>query len=309
VIYKPPTPGDWDKPAPSENVFRARWWRKRFRRIARFVLFSRRRGLPEMKFKPPLGLLDIDEPSETFTIESPALGDAYEFRIRVRCSWCVQATATEEEKEEKIAEIRDFIARSRVITRERLEDRIRPIARKYPPYRPAEAEAELNREIVDCLNDGAVRVKVRAWVDISDPVREDLKKVWQQRLTVDAEGDLRKANVDLLTELQVAWQRLLLKGLEDIGAAPEAKTGWLAPYALALAQDSKDAGELLQKALEKRVNHTERLLGNLGALVADERAEEIEFVLQSDSALRALLIYLGVPIPSGNSAFGGNGHG
>lgn len=309
MIYKPPTPGDWDKPAPSENVFRARWWRKRFRRIARFVLFSRRRGLPEMKFKPPLGLLDIDEPSETFTIESPALGDAYEFRIRVRCSWCVQATATEEEKEEKIAEIRDFIARSRVITRERLEDRIRPIARKYPPYRPAEAEAELNREIVDCLNDGAVRVKVRAWVDISDPVREDLKKVWQQRLTVDAEGDLRKANVDLLTELQVAWQRLLLKGLEDIGAAPEAKTGWLAPYALALAQDSKDAGELLQKALEKRVNHTERLLGNLGALVADERAEEIEFVLQSDSALRALLIYLGVPIPSGNSAFGGNGHG
>jgi hypothetical protein len=268
--------------------------------------------MPEVKFRPPLGLLDIDEPSETFTIESPAMGDAYNFRIRVRCSWCVQATASEDEKEEMIAEIRDFIARSRVVTRERLEDRIRPIARKYPPYRPAEAEAELNREIVDCLNDGAVRVKVRAWVDVSDLVREDLKKVWLQRLTVDADGDLKKANVGLLTELQTAWQHLLLKGLEDIGAVPEAKTGWLAPYALALAQDPKDAAAYLKGALEKRVNQTEKLLSDLGALVADERIEEIEFAFQSDSALRALLTYLGVPIPSRNGeagAFGGNGHG
>ena len=312
MTYRPPTPGDWDKPAPPEDVFNARWWRKRFRRLARFVLFSRRRGMPEVKFKPPLGLLDIDEPSETFTIESPAMGDAYSFHIRVRCSWCVQATASEDEKEEMIAEIRDFIAKSRGVTRERLEERIRPIARKFPPYRAAEAEEVLNQEIVDCLNDGAVRVKVRAWVDVSDPVREDLKKVWQQRLTVDADGDLKKADVDLLTELQAAWQRLLLKGLEDIGAVPEAKTGWLAPYALALAQDPKDAAEYLKGALDKRVNQTEKLLRDLGALVTDERIEEIEFAFQSDSALRALLTYLGVPIPSRNEeagAFGGNSHG
>jgi hypothetical protein len=311
VTYRPPTPEDWDKPGPSEGVTGTRWWRKRFRRLARFVLFSRRRRMPEVKFKPPLGLLDIDEPSETFTIESPALGDAYNFRIQVRCSWCVQATASEDEKEEMIAEIRDFIARSRVITRERLEDRIRPIARKYPPYRPAEAEAELNREIVDCLNDGAVRVKVRAWVDISDPVREDLKKVWQQRLTVDADGDLKKVHVGLLTELQAAWQHLLLKGLEDIGAVPEVKTGWLAPYALALAQDPKGAAVYLKEALEKRVSQTDKLLSDLGELVTDERIEEIEFAFQSDSALRALLTYLGVPIPSSNEktgVFGGNGH-
>jgi hypothetical protein len=312
VTYRPPTPGDWDKPAPSEDVFRTRWWRKRFRRLARFVLFSRRRALPEVKFKPPLGLLDIDEPSEMFTIESPAMGDAYSFHIRVRCSWCVQATASEDEREEMIAEIRDFIASSRGITRERIEERIRPIARKFPPYRAAEAEEVLNREIVDCLNDGAVRVKVRAWVDVSDAVREDLKKVWQQRLTVDADGDLKKAYVDLLTELQVAWQRLLLRGLEDIGAVPEAKTGWLAPYALALAQDPKDAAVMLKSALDERVKQTEKLLSDLGALVMDERIEEIEFAFQSDSALRALLTYLGVPIPSRNGEaglFGGNGHG
>jgi hypothetical protein len=309
VTYRPPTPGDWDKPAPPEGAFSARRWRKRLRRLIGFVRRSRR-DMPEVKFKPPLGLLDIDEPSETFTIESPAMGDAYNFHIRVRCSWCIQATATEEDKEEMIAEIRDFIAKSRVITRERLEERIRPIARKFPPYRAAEAEEVLNREIVDCLNDGAVRVKVRAWVDVSDPVREDLKKVWQQRLTVDADGDLKKAYVDLLAELQSAWQRLLLTGLEDIGAVPEAQTGWLAPYALALAQDPKDAAGYLKGALEKRVNQTEKLLSDLGALVMDERIEEIEFAFQSDSALRALLTYLGVPVPSRSEeagAFGGSG--
>ena len=127
-------------------------------------------------------------------------------------------------------------------------------------------------------------MKVRAWVDVSDPVREDLKKVWQQRLTVDADGDLKKAYVDLLAELQSAWQRLLLTGLEDIGAVPEAQTGWLAPYALALAQDPKDAAAYLKGALEKRVNQTEKLLSDLGALVMDERIEEIEFAFQSDSA-------------------------
>ena len=148
-------------------------------------------------------------------------------------------------------EVREFIAKSRVITRERLEERIRPIARTFPPYRAAEAEELINREIVDCLNDGDVRVKVRAWVDVCDPVREDLQKVWQQRLTVDADGDLKKAYVDLLTVFQAAWQHLLVTGLEDMGAVPEAQTGWLAPYALALAQDPKNAAEYLKGALDE----------------------------------------------------------
>ena len=311
MTYQPPTPEDWDKPAPSEGVRGGRWWRKKLRRLARFVLFSRRRR-PRVEFTPPVELLHIDEPSETFTIESPAMGDAYNFHIRVRCSWCVQATASKDEKEEMIAKIRDFIAGNRSVIRERVTERIRPIARKYPPYRPAEAEAELNREIIDCLNDGAVQVKVRAWVDVSDPVREDLKKVWQQRLAADADGDQKKAYVDLLTELQTAWQRLLRTGLEEIGAVSEAKTSWLAPYALALAQDPKDAAGYLKGALDKRVNQTDKLLSDLGTLVMDDRVEEIEFVLASDSALRSLLTYLGVPVPSGNGeagTFGGNGHG
>lgn len=314
MTYQPPTPDSWEEPdAPGAGrPFRARWWRERWLRLKRFL---RRSDGSDMPGIPPLtmpALLDIHEPSDTFTIDSPAMGDAFNFRIRVRCSWCIQATATEEERERKIAEVRAFIEKSRVVTRERIEEKIRPIARTFPPYRAAEAEKKLNKEIVDCLNDGDVRVTVRAWVDVCDPVREDLQKVWRQRLVTDTDGDMRKAYVELMTALQEAWRGLLASGLEGIGVVPEGKRGWLDPYALALAQDPKNAAAYLKMALEQRVKHTEELLIDLGALVVDEeRMEAIDFAFQSDSALRRLLTHLGVPIPSGNGGHdssGGAGH-
>ncbi len=277
-------------------------WREWLDWLIRFVRGSSAddTDMPAMKPLVMPTLLDVHEPSDTFTVETPAMGDAFNFVVRVRCSWCVQATATEAERESKTEQVRAFIEESRTTVRERIEERIRPIARTFPPYRAAEAEEVLNRQIVDCLNDGDVQVKVRAWVDVCDPVREDLRKVWQQRLLVDADGDLKKAYVELLAALQAAWQQLLIKGMEAIGAVQETKTGWLAPYALALAQDPKYAARYLKDALDERVSHAEQLLSDLGALVMDERIEEIEFAFQSDSALRALLTYLGVPVPSQN---------
>jgi hypothetical protein len=280
-------------------VFSAAWWR----RVAgwfRKLLGKRGSELPE----PPRNdltlpsLLSVHEPQDTFTIETPAMGDAFNFVVRVRCSWCVQATASEEERERRTEEVRQFIAESRPSILERIEDTIRPIARSYPPYRAAGAEKEINTILVGCLSDGDVQVTLRARVDVCPQVREDLQKVWRQRLVVDFNGDLKKAYVELLGELQEAWRELLVKGLEGIGEVQTAKTGWIAPYALALAQDpQKSAAAYLQNMVEHRVSHAEELLTGLSRLVVDERIEEIEFAFQSDSALRAVLTYLGVPVP------------
>jgi hypothetical protein len=315
VNHEYPVPDSWEdpvvpKPQPGRwRGLRTSWWRWMW---ARIVVAIRRQGTDENPMpEPPMlempSLLDIHEPSDEFTIETPALGDAFNFLVRVRCSWCVQATATAEEKERKIAQVREFIQQSSAITRDRIEERVRPIARTFPPYRAAEAEEALNKRIVDCLNDGDVRVAVRTWVDVSDPVREDLQKVWRHRLIVDAEGDLKKAHIQLLGELQEMWRQLLVAGLAGIGAVDEAKTSWLAPYALALAEDPKNAAAYLKAVLEKRVDHAEQLLADLGVLAIDERFEAIEFAFQSESALRALLTYLGVPVPSADRAANGLG--
>jgi hypothetical protein len=312
VTYEPPTPESWDppeQPRPKASMFSARWWQEWWKRFTGFLLGSRedREDMPAVEpLEMPEGL-DIHEPSDSFTLETPAMGDGFNFVVRVRCSWCVQATATKKEKAREIAKVREFIKESQEVTRERIEERIRPIARTFPPYRAAEAEELINKEIVDCLNDGKVRVTVRARVDVCEPVRQDLQKVWQRRLADDAEADANKAYAEALTVLQKAWTELLVKGLASMGAVPENSTAWLAPYALALSQDPKHAADFLRRALNERVNHTELLLRDLGLMVVDEQMEAIEFAFQSDSALRALLTLLGVPIPAKNGDHAGSG--
>jgi hypothetical protein len=309
VSHEYPTPESWDKPKwpPGRG-----WWSRTWSRFTSSFRRSWVRGPFPPRLKMPT-LLDLHEPNDEFSFETPALGDGFNFRVRVRCSWTVQATASEEETKRKTAEVRDFIERSRAITRDRLEERIRPIARTFPPYQAANAEKALNDTIADCLNDGDVRVTVRTWIDVVDPVREDLQKVWHERLIAESgselerdlkkdqmvlSGDLKKAHVALLGELQEDWQKLLIAGLTGMGAVEEASATWLAPYALKLAEDPDNAAGYLKDVLERRVDHAERLLADLGALAIDDRVEAIEFAFQSQSALHRLLMYLGVPIPA-----------
>jgi hypothetical protein len=315
VSHDYPSPESWDRPG-----MRGDWWRRTWRRFTgRF-----RRTWVEDPFPPSIkmpSLLDVHEPSEEFSFETPAFGDAFNFCVRVRCSWTVQATASEDETEKKIAEVREFIRQSRVITRDRIEERVRPIARTFPPYRAAEVEKRLNETISGCLNDGDIRVTVRTWVDVSDPVREDLQKVWHERLVAESgseldsalkkrqmelNGDLKKAHVALLGELQEEWRKLLITGLVGMGAVGEANATWLAPYALRLAEDPENAAGYLKDVLNRRVDHAEQLLADLGALAIDDRVEAIEFAFQSQSALHRLLMYLGVPIPVQSGAAGGD---
>jgi len=326
VSHEYPSPESWDSPKPQplwRRAFNKDWWAHTWRRLRGPL----GRGWVKDPFPPLLkmpGLLDVHEPSQEFDFETPALGDGFNFHVRVRCSWTVQATASEDEKEKKekkLAEVREFIKQSRDITRDRIEERVRPVARSFPPYRAAEAEKALNETVSQCLNDGDVRVTVRTWVDVSDPVREDLQKVWHDRVIAESaseldgdlkkaqiqlDGDLQKEHVRLLGELQDAWRKLLIAGLAGIGAVDEANATWLAPYALRLAEDPANAAGYLRTVLDERVSHAEQLLTTLSMLALDDRTEAIEFAFQSQSALHRLLMYLGVPIPVPSGAASGD---
>ena len=251
--------------------------------------------------------LDARAHDEEFTLETPAMGEAFSFKIRVRCSWSVKDNVNQAERTRISWKVHKFIERSRIVTHARLEERIRPIARQFPPYRAAEAEDALNKELVGYLDGGDTHVSVRVWVDVCDSVRKKLENTWTIRLEADAEGEKQKARVHFLRDLQREWQQLLIAGLEGIGAVPEAKTGWLAPYALALAENPEGAAEQLRKVLEARVDQTEKLLKNLTQVALDERFDAIQFAYESESTLRSLLVYLGVPVPSANGASGESG--
>jgi hypothetical protein len=303
-----PTPDGWaDGKAPGTSPGRKGWLKRQWTRLRTALWFSGS-GDPRLPEQGPLvmtELLNVDEPADEFTIETPAMGEAFNFLIRVRCTWHIQAVAKDAEKEEKTEEIRKFIEKSRPIMRYRIEEHVRPIARKYPPYLAAEAEAELEGNLIDCLKDGDVRVEVHTRVDVSDPVREELQKVWRQPLI--AEGALKNAHVAMLAALQKSWQGLLVQGLEGVGAMKEAEHSWLAPYALALAETPEHAAKYLEDVLETRVRHAEQLLAGLGMLAVDDRAEAIEFAFHSESALRRLLMYLDLPLPEELAASSRNG--
>jgi hypothetical protein len=287
-------------------MFSAAWWRGLVGHLGS-LFRDRRTEDPRAPYRPHglPDLLDLDEPQDVFTLETPAMGEAYNFLIGVRCSWSVQGTAFPEHKKRRTQEVQRLIARHRPIIRERIEDTIRPIARGHPPYRAAEAEQAMRDELRECLSEGELQVKVRVRVDVCEPVRQDLRQVWQQRLVEDSKGDVKKASVELIGELQEAWRELLLRGLRGIGEVQVAKAGWIAPYALALAQDpEQSAGDYLRQMIEHRVRHAEDLLTDLSDLLVDQRVDAIEFAFGSDSALRALLSYLGVPVPPRNPVNG-----
>ncbi len=304
-----PSDKGWARPEQPEEPPnpRRKWWQRAWDRVTASFRSKRATGaVPEEPLEPPKPLqfpelLDIHVPSEDFDFETPALGDGFNFRIRVRCFWTIQATAPDEEREAKIAEVRKFIDDSRAVTRDRIEENIRPIARRFEPYRAAEAEKVLNDQLRHCIKGGDVLVTLRIWVDVTEPVREDLQQVWRGRLAWDADGDLQKERVRLLGELQERWEELLKAGMRDMGLEMDvdlAETRWLAPYALALAQDPKNAASYLQGALVKRVDQTDELLRNLVDLAGNDRVEAVEFAFQSQSVLLKLLAFLGVPVPA-----------
>jgi hypothetical protein len=285
------------------SLLSAAWWRERRSWLAR--LFRRRRTDPRPERWPPHGLpdlIDLDVPDDTFSLETPALGEAYYFVVGIRCRWSVQGTATADIKRQRMHEIRRMIDKQRPILRDQIETTVRKAARKHAPYRAAAAEKEIGEALQTCKAEGDLRVNVRARVDVCEAVREDLKPLWQHRLVKDT-------NVELIGELQEAWRELLLDGLKDIGEVQTARTAWIAPYALALAQDPEaSAAAYLRLMIDHRVSHAEELLKELSDLVVDKNIDAIEFAFGSDSALHALLSLLGVPIrPRGTAD--GESHG
>ena len=293
--WAPPGPPQ-PPPAPSLWGRITTWVRSRFRRRR-----SSGSGFvpppAETSYVPPSSVMPDFVPREEFTLTTPAQGDAFEFEVTVLVRWELRLAAPGEPlRPADPYELAHFVGSIRPGVREVIEDRVRPVARRYPPYRAAEAEQELSRVLQGCFRDGDLQAAVRVRVDVCDPVREELRKVWVRRLVEYGEGEICKDGVRLIGELQELWHEVLRRGLAEFGEVDASRSSWIAPYALSLAQKPEDAATSLRRMLEDRVRHAEDLLNSLSGIVNDsDHVDALEIAFQSDNALRAVLRELGVP--------------
>lgn len=293
---------------------RNRWWRRLVGAARWWLSQAKPRPEPEppMPFPVPAPVVLHRDPYRN-NFMTPAKGDAYDFCIKVRFDWCSRAIATsEQERAAKEFELRQAVYWQEADVRERIKNQIRPIAREFEPYQPAELEQRLH-DMGLCveLNNGELQVHARIWVEADPEVREAMRPGALDRLVKDSDRQTQEQQIARLRSLRAKWAGLLREALADMGEVDAARTGWLAPYPLALAEKPENAHERLSEMLRERRNYGDALLSGLSQTVkTHQELDVLDVVVQQDSALRAVMQTLGVPVgPRDEDLFGTDDEG
>lgn len=224
---------------------------------------------------------------------TPARGDAFDFVVNVRGNWTA------------CGRHRDGILDALIVERwtageELIRDTVRKHARYFPPHHPEEAEAMVNSALEAALpsvisedeQPAGCRLscQARASIGMSEPVRNVQQEAWTQLLRRDAGFELAKQ----LGKLREEWEKVLGRALAD----------WKERYAVQLAERPTATSEVVGGMLDERRREAEKQLTALGRTIDDhDRLDILDFVVQTDGALRAIMKTLGVPLPdpvSGN---------
>lgn len=240
--------------------------------------------------------------TETVSFPTPARGDAYDFTVEI--DLCLCAIGEREEQE-----LRDMI-------RNRLPDLIaelkaaaRPVARRHPPYRPADAEQELGPAIREAAERtlagvpgegvelvGAPRVRVSPAPEIVQMRREHVG----EQIAIEAEHERSALIAAHLGELRKVWCRFINDGLAD----------WRTPYGIDLAQHPEKATAIVYRMREDRKAEAQGLVETVAQVAAGhERLDLLDFVVAGDTALRRAyeLFDIKLPDPDNGSVFDENG--
>jgi hypothetical protein len=280
------------------------WWQRLFQPAS---VPSDWPGFPPADGRGELVTLDSEVDGWSFT--TPALGDAHEFSVQAHCSWSVSRTAlSAEEVEDVRRELHTILDTARVSIKRRVEDEVRHLARQYPPYRAAEAEQDIGRQIETCMSDGEVRCRITLRIDVADAVRKELQAFWSQRMELDMNLDHSQHKAKRIHEVQQAWATVLSSGLTDLEASFGVTTHdgvdtttvqpWMAPYALLLAEQPVEVAQVMDGMLAKRIGQGRELLADLAKVVRQHKeVDAYDVAVRSDVALRNVLQGLGVPVP------------
>ena len=253
---------------------------------------------PEPDATPQIVAVRVEEDPHIFTFTTPAKGDAYDFELEVRCDWCSRDLADAADEDAVRGRLRDTIREHRADMEERVTSAIRREARRFPPYEPAALEqALIDRGVCTAFNTGEFQCHVRARVSACDAIREKLRPGWLAMLQQEADLMVQRRHVEKLRELRPLWETLLREAMQDAGVVDIDKTGWLAPYPLALCETPAKASDYLVEVLNQRQAHSKDLLKRLGEVAeTSQRLDVWDVIFETDNALRAVMKDLGVPV-------------
>jgi hypothetical protein len=219
--------------------------------------------------------------------DTPAKGDAYDFVVTISGAWTARGRFPD-------GTLDEFIKDNWAETVEIIHTTVREHARKFPPHEPAKAEGAINDALCHVIppllarrhQDAACELSfsVRALVSMCDPVRVMQGEVWGQILRRDAGFEL----AEQLRGLRTLWGEVLRGALGD----------WTERYAIQLAEKPSQTTEVITDMLGERRRAAEQQLVELNKTVTQHQdIDMLDFVLQTDSALRAIMMTLGVPLP------------
>jgi hypothetical protein len=235
---------------------------------------------------------------DVLRFETPALGDAYEFKISIRCDWQLDTIRDWRGESIVLPAHADALDQARVEIRPRLQDAARHVVRRFPPHRPADAERALAEALAAGLVVNGLRCHAVACVGPPDEILAQLRAHWQEQLAYELRSDRSEVLAEQVGRLRRIWQAFLLDSLNPEPGPAGEDVGWLVPHALELAERPQELAVKMSEITKQRHDQATGLATDLtGVLSRSQDLDVLEFLMNTDSALRATMRLLGVSLP------------
>jgi len=229
---------------------------------------------------------------------TPTLGDAYEFRISIRCEWQLAAARDWRGEPNVLRTEVAALDQARTAIRPRLQDLARRVVRNFPPHRPAEAEQALTEALSGGVTANGLRCDPVACVTVPDEILEQLQSHWQEQMAYELRADRAEVLAEQVDRMRRTWQAFLLDSLHPEPGPNGEEVGWLVPHVLELAERPVGLAAKVRGLTDQRNTQAIGLASDLSALLnRSQDLDVLEFLISTDTALRQTMRLLGVPLP------------
>ncbi|WP_406740204.1 hypothetical protein [Streptomyces atratus] len=238
--------------------------------------------------------------NSTVTFETPAKGDGFGFHVEIRCDWCAEGRLDQERLSRSIDSYQ-------AVMPQRLNERVRDIARRYEPFRAEEAELAVNHALREgeCFENGLVSCRTVAYLQPAPEVLEQQRKAALELQDIEHRYAKSALHVKLLSEVSEKWRAFLAGGLAGVREDSDALS-WLTPWAVLLAEQPDKAATEVGDMFRQRQKQVDEFVKLLEKQAKGYQAQDLfEFVVTNEQQLGHAMRLFGLPLPGELDSGGG----